>query len=64
MSNHSIRKEFLQHSHSIYPYSINLPNRAEVVVVQQGNINLPPNLKIPNVLFIREIKFNLISLVQ
>lgn len=57
------RKEFLRTLNSVYPFTIGLPNGAEVIAVQAGSVPLPPKFKIYNVLCIMNLDFNLISLV-
>lgn len=62
-SNHMMgRKEFSHNLTSTYPYIIGLSNGATVVAVQKSNGRLNPEFKIPNMLLIPNLKFNLISL--
>lgn len=46
------RQDFLKNLIPTAPYSVELPNRMEIVVKQQGNVTLSLNFVIHKVLFI------------
>lgn len=60
----SCRKNFLTNLHPSSPYRIELPNGTKTVALHKGNAYLGPNFTVKNILFIPELKYNLISLTQ
>lgn len=58
------RKDLLKNLQSGGPYFICLPNGSEVIAIEQGGVYLGPNFNVRNVLFIPELKCNLIFLGQ
>lgn len=49
---------------SLYPFTIELPIGGKTIALQEGIVHLSPEFKIHNVLFIPELKCNLIYLAQ
>lgn len=58
------RKDLLKNLQTVSPYIVSLPNDTGAMALEKGHIQLGHNFIIRNVLFIPELKCNLLSFGQ